>query len=144
MFSFVYISLPRLLRSRNCFSFANIWVHPWFFGGDGVANLFSCLCRPIMCPYVLSSALWCPLLFPCKYDVWFGFASGSLLGRSCLICAICVCLYIVVANAYCVVFLFYLSSSCVLYVVSFSWLSIFFIAPSVRSNVYQATSLIST
>jgi hypothetical protein len=35
------------------------------------------------------------------------------------------CLCIVVSNVYCVVFLFCLSSSCVSYVVSFSWLSVF-------------------
>ena len=38
---------------------------------------------------------------------------------------ICVCLRIVVSNAYCVVFLLCLSSSCVPYVASFSGLSIY-------------------
>ena len=46
-----------------------------------------------------------------------------------------VCLCIVVSNTYCVVFLFWLSSSCVLYVARFSGLSIL-IAPSEFSNVY--------
>jgi len=41
-----------------------------------------------------------------------------------LINVICVCLRIVMSNTYCVVFLFCLSSSCVLYVASFSRLSI--------------------
>jgi hypothetical protein len=45
---------------------------------------------------------------------------------------ICVCLRIVMSNAYSVVFLFCLSSSCVPYVASFSGLSIL-IAPSVFS-----------
>ena len=55
----------------------------------------------------------------------------------CLIYVIYVCLRIVVSNTYCIVFLFSLSSSCVLhvYVVSFSGLSIL-IASSEFSNVY--------
>jgi hypothetical protein len=40
-----------------------------------------------------------------------------------------------VSNAYCVVFLLCFSSSCVLYVASFSGLS-FLITPAVFSNVY--------
>jgi len=44
----------------------------------------------------------------------------------------------VVSNKYCVLFCF--SSSCIPYVVSFSWLSIL-IAPSVFSNVYLPVSL---
>ena len=42
----------------------------------------------------------------------------------CLIYVSCVCLRVVVSNAYCVVFLFCFSSS-VPYVANFSWLSIF-------------------
>jgi hypothetical protein len=41
----------------------------------------------------------------------------------------------VVSNTYCVVFLFCFSSSCVLYVDSFSGISIL-VAPSVFSSVY--------
>ena len=49
---------------------------------------------------------------------------------------ICVCLCIMVSNAYCVVILFCFSSSFGPYVASFSGLSSFFIDPSVFSNVY--------
>jgi hypothetical protein len=44
--------------------------HPRFFGGVRVAHLFSFLCCPIMCLYVLSSVLWYQLRFPYKNDVW--------------------------------------------------------------------------
>ena len=53
---------------------------------------------------------------------------------------ICVCLHIVVSDTYCVMFLFCLSSSCVLYVADFSGLSIFS-APSLFSNVYLKGTL---
>ena len=33
----------------------------WFFGGVRVVHFFSFLCCPIMCLYILSSVLWCPL-----------------------------------------------------------------------------------
>ena len=65
----------------------------------------------------------------------FGSSLSPVVCRRALIYVICVCLGIVVSNTYCVVFLFCLSSSCVLDVASFSGSSIF-IAPSVFSNVY--------
>ena len=80
--------------------------------------LFRFLCWSIMCLYVLSSVLWCPLRFPYKNDVRFVFTSSCLY-------VICVCLHRVVSNTCCVVFLFCLSSSYVPYVASFSGLSIF-------------------
>jgi len=85
-----------------------------------------------MCLYVLTASFWCALRVPNKNDAPFVFTSGCL---SRVIYVICVCLYIVVLNTYCVVFLVCFYSSCVPYVVSFSGLSIF-IAPSVFSNVY--------
>ena len=36
------------------------------------------LCCPIMCFYILSSVLWCPLQFPNKNDVRFVSTSGCL------------------------------------------------------------------
>ena len=77
---------------------------PVFFGGVLVAHLFSFLCCPIMCRYVLSSMMWCPLRFPHKNDVRFVFTSSCLQESSCLIYV--VCLRIVVSYTYCVVFLF--------------------------------------
>jgi hypothetical protein len=50
-------------RSMNCLPFARTWVHPQFFGDVRVAHLFSFLCCPIMCLYVLSSVLKRPLRF---------------------------------------------------------------------------------
>ena len=66
-----------------------------------VAHLFSVLCSPNMCLYVLGSVLW----FPHTSDGWFVFTSSCLLEGSCLINVICVCLRIVVSNAHCVCFL---------------------------------------
>jgi hypothetical protein len=86
------------------------------------SSCLSYLGSPIMCLYVLSSVLWCPLRFPHKNDVRFVFISSAVV---CLIYVICVCLRIVVSNTYCVAFLLCFSSSCVLYVASFSGLSIF-------------------
>ena len=74
--------------------------------------------------YVLSSVLWCQL-----YDVrkWTMFGSTFPLGvwgMAHVLFTLFVCLSIVVSDTYCDVFLFCLSSSCVLYVGSFSSLSI--------------------
>jgi hypothetical protein len=44
-------------------------VQPLFFGGVRVAHLFSFLCCSIMCLYVLSSLLCCPLRCSHKNDV---------------------------------------------------------------------------
>ena len=63
--------------------------------------------------YHTSSFSYSTLVNQCLYE-------GSRL-----IYVICVCLRIVVSNTQCVVFLIYLSSSCVPYVSSFSGLSIF-------------------
>jgi len=46
-----------------------------FFGGVRVAHLFSFLCGPIMCLYVLSSVSWCPLRFPHKGNIRLVFTS---------------------------------------------------------------------
>jgi len=74
-----------------------------------VAHLFSFLCCPIMCLYVLSFVLWCPLRFPHTNDVRFFYLQLFV----CLTYVICICLRIVVSNTYCVVFLLCCSSSCV-------------------------------
>jgi len=65
--------------------------------------------------------LWCPLRCQNKNDIPFVFTSSC----SCLTYVICFCLRIVVSNTYCVVFLFWFSSSCVRYIASFTGLSIF-------------------
>ena len=52
----------------------------------------------------------------------------------------CVCLHIVRSNTHCVVFLFCFSLSCLLYVASFSGLSLF-IVPSVFSNLFSQAHL---
>jgi len=96
-----------------------------FFDWVLVAHLFSLLCCPIMCLYLLCSVLWCQLRFQHKNYVRFVFISSCLYEGSCLIYVICVWLRIVVSNTYCVVFLLCFSSSCVPNVASFSRLSLF-------------------
>jgi hypothetical protein len=49
-----------------------------FYGKVRVAHRFSFLCCPIMCRYVLSSVLWCPLRIPHKNDVRFVFTYSCL------------------------------------------------------------------
>jgi hypothetical protein len=50
------------------------------FGVVGVFHfLLSFLCCPIMCLYVLSSVLWCPLRFLHRNDVLFVFTSSGFL-----------------------------------------------------------------
>ena len=97
---------------------------------------FSFLCCPIMCLYVLSYALWCPLQFPYKNDV-------QLTVRLCLqsfvgglmsyLHYLCLFAYSGVQHILCcafVLFVFVLPN-----VASFSGLSIFD-CPSVFSYVY--------
>jgi hypothetical protein len=45
-----------------------------------VLLIFFCVCCPIMCLYVLSSVLWCPLRIPHKNDVRFVFVYRLLVG----------------------------------------------------------------
>jgi hypothetical protein len=61
---------------------------------EGVAYLFS----HIMCLYVLSSVMWCPLLLLHRNDIRFVFTSSCLWEGSCLINVVCACLCIVVSN----------------------------------------------
>ena len=78
---------------------------------EGVAYLFS----HIMCLYVLSSVMWCPLLLLHRNDIRFVFTSSCLWEGSCLINVVCACLRIVVSNLtqhILCLFLFCFSSSC--------------------------------
>ena len=47
--------------------------------GTRVAHLFSLLCCPIVCIYVLSSVWWFPLLFPHRKEVRFVFKRARVL-----------------------------------------------------------------
>ena len=86
---------------------------PLVFGGVCVAHLFSFLCCPITCLYVLCSVMWC-LMAHVLFTLFVFFVS------------------IVVCNIFCVVFLFCSSSSISPVSLDFPFL----IAPSVFSNVY--------
>ena len=73
----------------------------------------------IMCLYVLSSLLSCPLRFPHKIYVWFFFTASSLWEGASLIYVICACLRTVVSNTYCAVFLLCFPLSCVVFLALF-------------------------
>jgi hypothetical protein len=96
------------------------------------------LCCPIMCLYVLSSALWCPLRFPHKNDDRFIFTSSCK--GSCLIYVILrLFAYCGVQLLFilCCVFVLFVFVWCLVYpVLSVSLDCPFLIAPSVFSNVY--------
>ena len=62
------------------------------FRWRSVLLMLKFLCCPIMCLYVLSSLLWCPLRFPHKNYVRFVFSSS-----------LCLFAYIMLSNTYCVV-----------------------------------------
>jgi hypothetical protein len=110
------------IRSRSCLPFTSTPVHPRYFGGVRVAHLLSFLCCLIMCLYVLSLVLWCPLRFP--HETMFGSSLPLVVDRRDHIYAIGVCLCIVMSKTYCVVFQICFSLSCVPYVDNFSGMSI--------------------
>jgi hypothetical protein len=134
-----WVSSCCFMRSRNCLPFASTWVHPRFPGGVRVALLFSCLCCPIVCLYILSSVLWCPLRFP--HNTMFCSLLPPVVCRERIYhLRYIVSLRIVVSNTYCDLFLF-----CFLRLV-FPILPVsldcqFLIAPSVFSNIYILTNL---
>ena len=75
-----------LIRNRNCWPFVSTWVHFRLIGEIRVAHLISFLRCPIMCLYVLSSVLWCPLQFSHKNDArgHYGFHSFPVVDWFCL------------------------------------------------------------
>ena len=81
-------------RKNNTFCF--LWVKvccPRCLKRFGQPNIFLvCCCCPIMCLYVLSSVLCCPLRFLHKNDVQFILTSSCLQDGSCFIYVILVCL----------------------------------------------------
>jgi hypothetical protein len=83
------VLLPDLtLYMSNMVYTVNTWVHPLFFGGVRVPHIFSFLCCSIMCLYVLSSMLWCPLRFPhkkqCLVRLYPKLFVGGLMSYLCL------------------------------------------------------------
>ena len=63
--TWLYICVARRVSSKKQ-ELLTLRVHPRDFGEVSVAHRFNCLCCPIMCLYVLSSVVWCPLRFPPK------------------------------------------------------------------------------
>jgi hypothetical protein len=93
--------------------------------------------------WIWPSLIWCTywiafeLRFPhkkCSVRLYLQLFVGGLMSYSRYLCLF------VVSNTYCVLFLFYFSSTCVPYVVSFSGLSIL-IAPFIFSDVYFQCAL---
>jgi hypothetical protein len=111
--------------------FERSYVYNVFLGG----SVFSFLCCPIVCFYVLSSVLRCPLRFLhkklCSVRLYLQLFSGGLVSYLRYICFLA---YSGV-NTYCVVFLFFcLRLVCPMLSVSLD--CPFLIAPLVFSNVY--------
>ena len=67
--SVITSSLRRRINSSSLLRDYELACPSWVFGWVRVAYLFSFLCCPNMCSYVLSSVLWCPLWFPHINDV---------------------------------------------------------------------------
>ena len=129
MFSFLYHCQDFYW---NCLPVASTWVQPRFFCGVRVVHLFIFLC-PIMCLYVLSFALWCPLRFPHQNDVRFIFTSSCLYEGSCLF----LMLFVLACGELCpthIVLCFSVSS-----MLPVSPDCPFLIAPSVFCSVYFGT-----
>jgi hypothetical protein len=118
---------------------------PRFYGGVRVAHLFIFLCCAIMCLYVLSSVLWCPLRFPQKmmfgsflppvvwrgHDVRFVSTSSCLEGGHVLFT-----LFVFVCVLSCPTYIVLYFSSYWYPMLSVSFNCPFLIARSVFSNVY--------
>ena len=67
---------------------------PLVFRWVSVAHIFSFVCCSIMCIFVLSSVLWCPLRFPHKNDVRFFFFfrwAASVIWLTILPLWVCAC-----------------------------------------------------
>ena len=122
MFCFLYhcqdfYRICRLIRSKNCLPFASTWVHLRFLGEVRVAYRFSlfCVCVVLLCVFTF----WCPPVCSNAHALFplFVFACAYLYPTHIVLC-----------------FCFGFSSSCALYVASFSGLPIF---DCPFSNVYH-------
>jgi hypothetical protein len=91
------------------------------------------VCVVILCVYFLSSVLWWTLRFLHKIYVVRLYLQLFVRVLMSYLRYLCFFLRIVVSNTYCVVVLFYLSSSCVPHAASLSELS--FLAHLANSNV---------
>ena len=110
--TWLYIRVTRWVSSKKQ-ELITLRVYPRVFGEVSVAHLFNFLCCPIMCLYVLSSVLWCPLRFPPKamFDLSvkttaysseaYDFTSVFYL---CSCCSIIICICIVLSTTACHVF----------------------------------------
>ena len=73
------------------------FTHGCFWCGSVFLTFFCVLCCPIMCLYLLSSVLWCPIRFP--HTTMFGSSSHPVVCMRALVSLFfCVCLCIVMSN----------------------------------------------
>jgi hypothetical protein len=66
---------------------------PVFEWDPSSSSLYFFFCCSIMCRYVLSCVVCCPLRFPHEHEVPFVLIASCLYDRSCLIYIICLCLW---------------------------------------------------
>jgi hypothetical protein len=85
---------------------------PLFFGGVRVPHIFSFLCCSIMCLYVLSSMLWCPIRFPHKKQCLVRLYPQVVCSRANVLFMLFVFVCLVLSNTYCVVVFFTLCTLC--------------------------------
>ena len=117
-----------------------IGFHPRFLVGP-VLLIFLIFYVVLLCLYVLSSVLSCPLRFCIK--TMFGLYLQLFVVRLMSYLHY-LCLLIVVSSTYCVVFLFFFTSSSVLCpTFNVSLDCPFLIAPSVFSNIYLDVPIFS-
>jgi hypothetical protein len=105
------------------------------FGGFRVAHLFSFLCCPIMCIYVLGSVLWCPLRFPHKTMFGSSLTPVVCWGLMSYLRYLCLFACSGVQHISCCVFVLFFFVLCTL-CCQCLWINNFLIAPSMLSNVY--------
>ena len=111
--TWLYIWVTWLVSYKTAYPSRASEFIPGFFGGIRVAHLFSFLCCPVMCHYVLRSVLCCPFRFrhkQCSVRLFLQLFVGWLMSY----------LRVIVCCPTHVVFLFCFSESCVPYVASFS------------------------
>jgi hypothetical protein len=75
---------PPIFRNQFQFNYCMENVLIFFLVGS-MLLIFLVLCCSIMCLYVLSSVLWCPLRFPHENDVRFVFTSWRMSYYLCLL-----------------------------------------------------------
>jgi hypothetical protein len=132
---YMWITRRVSYKKQELLTFASTWVHPRFYGGVRVAHLFSFLCCAIMCLYVPSPVLWCPLRF--RIETMFGSSLAPVVcKRAHVLFTLCVFACVEWCLTHIVLCFGFVVIRLVWHVLPVLWIDHFFIVPSVFSNVY--------